>query len=158
MQNLDISTIVFAIVAIFVVFKLRSVLGTRSGAERPPVDRTPPRGPSDFKSAPAGGNVISLGLAAKPAGQPDEAGAVAERWKGFAEPGSTVAAGFDAIAAADRGFAPASFLSRRALGLRDGRRRLSPQGTCRPCAGCSRPTFSPISTKRFGRVRPPGKR
>jgi predicted lipid-binding transport protein (Tim44 family) len=111
MQNFDISTIVFAIVAIFVVFKLRSVLGTRSGAERPPVDRTPPRGPSDFKSAPTGGNVISLGVAAKAPGRPDEAGAVAERWRGFAEPGSTVAAGFDAIAAADRGFAPAGFLS-----------------------------------------------
>ncbi len=38
MENLDISTIVFAIVAIFVVFKLRSVLGTRNGAERPPAD------------------------------------------------------------------------------------------------------------------------
>src|SRR5260370_15118783 len=42
MPGLDISTIVFAIIAIFVVWKLRSVLGTRSGAERPPID--PARG------------------------------------------------------------------------------------------------------------------
>jgi len=111
MQNLDISTIVFAIVAIFVVFKLRSVLGTRNGAERPPVDPTPPRGPNDFNSPPAKGNVIPLGVAARAAGRPDEAAPALDRWKGFAEPGSPVAAAFDAIAAADGGFAPDSFLS-----------------------------------------------
>ena len=54
MQNLDISTIIFAIVAIFVVVKLRSVLGTRNGAERPPQNRAPSsRAPGDFR-APAG--------------------------------------------------------------------------------------------------------
>ncbi len=112
MENLDISTIIFAIVAIFVVFKLRSVLGTRSGAERPPVDPTPPQhGQNDLKSAPVGGNVIPLGVAARGAGRPDQAGAAAERWKDFAEPGSALAAGFDAIASADRGFAPDGFLS-----------------------------------------------
>ncbi len=111
MQDLDISTIVFAIVAIFVVFKLRSVLGTRGGAQRPPVDPTPPRAPSDFQSAPAGANVVPLGLAGRAAGRTDDAARAPERWKGFAEPGSEVAAGFDAIAAADRGFAPDRFLS-----------------------------------------------
>ncbi len=112
MENLDISTIIFAIVAIFVVFKLRSVLGTRTGAERPPADSAPPsRGQNDLKNAPAAGNVIPLGVAAKVAGRPGEASAAADRWKGFAEPGSAVAAGFDAIAAADRGFAPDSFLA-----------------------------------------------
>ncbi len=112
MQNLDVSTIVFAIVAIFVVFKLRSVLGTRNGAQRPPIDpKAPSRGPNDLKSAPVGGNVVPLGLAARAGGRPDEAGAAAERWKGFAEPGSAVAEGFDAIAAVDRGFAPDGFLS-----------------------------------------------
>jgi predicted lipid-binding transport protein (Tim44 family) len=112
MQNLDISTIVFAVVAIFVVFKLRSVLGTRNGAERPPAESAPPpRGQNGVKSAPAGGTVLPLEVAAKAAGRPEEAGAAAERWQGLAEPGSAVAAGFDAIAAADRGFAPAGFLA-----------------------------------------------
>lgn len=112
MGNLDVSTIIFAIVAIFVVFKLRSVLGTRNGAERPPVDPTPPsRGPGDFRSAPIGGNVIPLGAAARAAGRADEAGAPTNRWNGFAEPGSPMAAGLDAIAAADRGFAPDHFLA-----------------------------------------------
>ena len=111
MQDLDISTIVFAIVAIFVIFKLRSVLGARGGAPRPPVDPNPPRAPSELQNAPAEGNVVSLGLAARAGRAPDAAAGAAERWKGFAEPGSEVAAGFDAIAAADRGFAPDRFLS-----------------------------------------------
>ena len=110
MQDLDISTIVFAIVAIFVVFKLRSVLGTRSGPPRPPVDPALPRAPSELQNAPAVGNVVPLGLAGRASAPPDEAVAP-ERWKGFAEPGSEIAAGFDAIAAADRGFAPDRFLS-----------------------------------------------
>lgn len=111
MQDLDISTIVFAIVAIFVVFKLRSVLGTRSGPQRPPVDPAPPRPQTDFQSAPAAGNVVPLGVAGKAGGRMEEAAPAPERWKGFAEPGSALAAGFDAIAAADRGFAPDRFIS-----------------------------------------------
>jgi predicted lipid-binding transport protein (Tim44 family) len=112
MGNLDISTIIFAIVAIFVVFKLRSVLGTRNGAERPPVDPTPPPPPrGDLKNAPATGNVIPLGVAARTGSRPEEAPAPADRWKGYAEPGSALAAGFDAVAGADRSFTPESFLS-----------------------------------------------
>jgi predicted lipid-binding transport protein (Tim44 family) len=111
MENLDISTIVIAIVAILVVFKLRSVLGTRGGAPRPPVEPAPPRGANDAKGAAGSGNVIPLGVAARTAARPDEAVAAADRWKGFAEPGSAVAAGFEAIAAVDRGFAPGGFLS-----------------------------------------------
>jgi predicted lipid-binding transport protein (Tim44 family) len=112
MQNLDISTIVFAIVAIFVVFKLRSVLGTRNGAERPPNDRAPSsRVPGDFSPPPpAGGNVIPLGVAPRAAARPEEASPQPDRWKGFAQPDSPVAAGLDAIAAADRDFAPDRFL------------------------------------------------
>lgn len=36
MQNFDILTLVFLGLAIFVIYKLRSVLGTRTGTERPP--------------------------------------------------------------------------------------------------------------------------
>jgi len=111
MQDLDISTIVFAIVAIFVAFKLRSVLGTRSGPQRPPVDPTPPHAPGDLQNAPAGAKVVPLGLVARTGARPDEAAGAPERWKGFAEPGAELAAGFDAIAAADRGFAADRFLS-----------------------------------------------
>src|ERR1700758_2474047 len=105
MPGMDISTIIFAIIAIFVVWKLRSVLGTRNGAERPPVDPTYGLGPgrNGANGVPPMGQVIRLPTAppvAAPSGfaAPD----VAARWKGFAEPGTKLAAGLDAIAAADR--------------------------------------------------------
>ena len=106
MQNLDPSTIIFAIVAIFVVFKLRSVLGTRNG---PPQDRAPMRGPGDFRSPPNGGNVVPLGAAARGFARPDQA-APSDRWNGFAQAGSPLAAGLDAVAAADPDFTPDRFL------------------------------------------------
>jgi predicted lipid-binding transport protein (Tim44 family) len=111
MQNLDLSTIIFAIVAIFVVVKLRSVLGTRNGAEPPPQNRAPTsRVPGDFPP-PAGGNVIPLGAAARGASRVEEAAPSPDRWKGFAQAGSPLAAGLDAIAAVDPDFAPDRFLS-----------------------------------------------
>src|ERR1700687_887950 len=60
MPGLDLPTIVFAIIAIFVVWKLRSVLGTRNGAERPPFDPT---------SGPNSGRNGANGVQAQPMGQ-----------------------------------------------------------------------------------------
>lgn len=99
MLNLDVSTIVFAVVAIFVVFKLRQVLGTRTGNEqRPPI--MPPAPPSNS-------NVVSIGAAQRTgAAAPPPA---ADRWKGFAEAGTPLAAGLDAIAAREP-FDPGQFL------------------------------------------------
>ncbi|NGP16728.1 Tim44/TimA family putative adaptor protein [Devosia chinhatensis] len=37
---LDLPTLIAIVVAVFVLFRLRSVLGTRTGTERPPVDRS----------------------------------------------------------------------------------------------------------------------
>ena len=105
-MQIDIPTIVFALVAVFVAWKLRSVLGTR-GPERPPFDRRPTGG---FNPPPGGGEVVPLKpapAAARTAPPPP----APDRWKGFAAPGSPVAAGFDAIAAADPSFTPDSFLS-----------------------------------------------
>ena len=104
-MQIDIPTVVFALVAIFVVWKLRSVLGSRGPLQPPPVDRRMgggfnPPGP------PRGGQVIDLKPA--PATAPSPA---TDRWEGFAAPGSPVAAGFAAIAAVDPSFAPDSFLS-----------------------------------------------
>ncbi|MGA2792262.1 MAG: Tim44/TimA family putative adaptor protein [Roseiarcus sp.] len=115
MPNLDISTVVFAIIAIFVVWKLRSVLGMRNGAERPPFDSAP--GPGSGRN-PANG-VQPMGQVVRLPTAPPAAAALAgaavsgagPRWKGFAEPGSNVAAGLDAIAGADPSFSPEGFLS-----------------------------------------------
>jgi predicted lipid-binding transport protein (Tim44 family) len=103
MENLDVTTVVFAIVAIFVAVKLRSVLGTRTGAERRPLD-TPPPPPG---SAPTD-NVVPFGLGRRPA--PPVAAPALDRWRGFAEPGTPLAQGFDAIAAREPQFSPEGFL------------------------------------------------
>lgn len=97
MPELDIPTLIFAILAIVVAVKLRSVLGTRNGAERPPVGPAP---------GPANSNVVPmLGLARKAA-----SAAPAAPWKDVAEPGTPLANGLDAIAAVDSDFTAAHFL------------------------------------------------
>jgi predicted lipid-binding transport protein (Tim44 family) len=105
MQNFDVSTVVFAVIAIFVVFKLRSVLGARTGAERRRMDPTTPQRAPDVART---GNVIPLAGAARNGGL---APAPADRWKGFAEPGSPIESGLDAVAAAEPAFSAANFIS-----------------------------------------------
>jgi predicted lipid-binding transport protein (Tim44 family) len=115
MPGLDMSTIVFAIIAIFVVWKLRSVLGTRNGAERPPIDPGvgPNLGPNGANAPKPMGQVVHLPTAPRDGVAPTGAASSdpLTRWKGFAEPDSKVATGLDAIAAADPGFSPDSFLA-----------------------------------------------
>lgn len=108
-DSLDMTTIIFALLAVFLVWKLRSLLGTRSGNEKPPsnpfLDRVRGRGkpPSDGTN-----KIETLPGAAQPAGAAQVS--QAERWKGFAEPGSKAWAGLDQIAATDRTFAAQPFL------------------------------------------------
>jgi len=113
-DSFDMTTIIFALLAVFVVWKLRSILGTRSGTEKPPsnpfLNRAP--GPASARRDDAENKIITL------PGAPDLSAGVrnaapadqAERWKGFAEPGSKAWAGLDAIAAADRSFAIQPFV------------------------------------------------
>jgi predicted lipid-binding transport protein (Tim44 family) len=96
-----ILTLIFLGLAVFVIIKLRSVLGTRTGFERPPEairremeERQRPPAQAD--------NVVPLPTAARPPQQPEMT--QADRWKGVAEAGTPVAAGLDAIAAADPTF------------------------------------------------------
>jgi predicted lipid-binding transport protein (Tim44 family) len=103
MPEFDLPTVIFALVAVFVAWKLRSVLGMRQDSERPggmlaPLRRVPgPAGPPVAKPDPA---------VPAPAAAP-----AADRWKGVAEPDPAVWTGLDAITAADRGFTPQAFLS-----------------------------------------------
>jgi predicted lipid-binding transport protein (Tim44 family) len=103
---LDPSTIIFALLAIFVLWKLRSVLGTRTGNEKPP-----PPGSLFRRSVETNDNkVVPLpGVAPRPA--PPAPPAEPDRWKPYAEPGSKVAEGLDAIAAASPGFSVEAFIS-----------------------------------------------
>jgi predicted lipid-binding transport protein (Tim44 family) len=103
MPDIDLPTVIFALVALFVAFKLRSVLGTRNDGERP-----------------SGGLLASLRRAPSPVSPPVAPSAQAapgpatepqatERWGGYAE--TEAWSGLDAIAAADRSFEPQAFLA-----------------------------------------------
>jgi predicted lipid-binding transport protein (Tim44 family) len=105
MPEIDLPTVIFALVALFVAYKLRSVLGMRQDSERQagggllaPLRRVP--APPTAPAAPPEG--ATSALAPPPA---------VDRWKGVAESDPAVWSGLDAIAAADRGFSPQAFLS-----------------------------------------------
>jgi predicted lipid-binding transport protein (Tim44 family) len=103
MHDLDPSTIIFALLAIFVVWKLRSVLGTRTGSEKPPAT------PFLRRAVETNDNkVVPLPSDAPPPtlGQPNP-----DRWKPYAEPGSKAAEGLDTVAATSPGFAIEGFVS-----------------------------------------------
>src|ERR1700751_2673680 len=106
----DIYTIIFLALAVFIFLRLRSVLGQRTGRERPPYDPYSAR--DAVRAATTNDKVVTLPTrpaeaAPKPAAEP----APAERWKDVAEPGSAIASGLDAIAAADSVFDIKHFLT-----------------------------------------------
>lgn len=108
----DIYTIIFLALAVFIFLRLRSVLGQRTGRERPPYDPYAAREPS----RPAADNVVALPNRAadtnvKKTEETAEPAAPVDRWTGVAATGSPLAAGLDAVAAADREFDAKHFLT-----------------------------------------------
>jgi predicted lipid-binding transport protein (Tim44 family) len=108
--DVDIYTIIFLALAVFIFLRLRSVLGQRTGSERPPYDRAAPnvvqRTQDNNNVVPMPGAVIDQAPLA-----PSADVAPADRWKDVAEPGSPLAAGLDAIAVHDSSFDPRHFIS-----------------------------------------------
>ncbi|WP_036284493.1 Tim44/TimA family putative adaptor protein [Methylocystis sp. ATCC 49242] len=111
-EPFDPSLVVFAALAVFVIWKLRSVLGVRVDRDAPPPAQFQPRRPS-----PAGATPL-------PGAAPLDDGAAARRnvpasWEGVAEKGGAAASGLDAIAAADPRFDGQAFLdgARRAYDM-----------------------------------------
>jgi predicted lipid-binding transport protein (Tim44 family) len=108
--DVDIYTIIFLALAVFIFLRLRSVLGQRTGSERPPYDRAAPnvvqRTQDNNNTVPMPGAVIDQAPLA-----PSADVAPADRWKGLAEPGTPLAAGLDAIVAQDSSFDPRHFIS-----------------------------------------------
>ena len=106
-MSFDPLNILLLAVALVVFWRLRSVLGTRTGTEKPPFDlfgsRRGPQEPS--------GTVTRL-----PEAAPVPANDVGDReppppvWKGYAEEGSALATALTAMAESDPGFTPRSFL------------------------------------------------
>ena len=105
----DIYTIIFLALAVFIFLRLRSVLGQRTGRERPPYD---PYSARDTVRPSTNDNVVALpGRGGEGPTKPAEAAEPpAERWKGIAEAGSAVAAGLDAIVRDDRSFDAKEFI------------------------------------------------
>ena len=79
MPEIDLPTVIFALVALFVAYKLRSVLGVRNNSERQPGGLLAP-----LRRAPGPPNpAVVQSDGAAPASVPPPA---ADRWKGVAEP------------------------------------------------------------------------
>lgn len=110
-DSFDITTLIFIVLAIFVIWRLRSVLGQKTGNEQPPFDplsrRDAPLKPGNAPAEPDH-NVVRLpgvnGARPAPEVQP------ADRWKGIAEPGTPMAQALDGIARIEPGFDAPVFL------------------------------------------------
>jgi predicted lipid-binding transport protein (Tim44 family) len=107
----DIYTIIFLALAVFIFLRLRSVLGQRTGRERPPYDPYATREPA----RPSAEKVVALPNRSPDAAQKPTSLAApvpnAERWAGIAAAGSPLAAGLDAILGADQTFDAKHFLT-----------------------------------------------
>jgi predicted lipid-binding transport protein (Tim44 family) len=109
-DSLDIYTILFLVLAVFILLRLRSVLGTRTGNERPPYDPFSSREAAKPAPQPNSDNVVTLpGRTAEPE-RPVAAEPAEDRWADVAQPGTPLADQLDAIAAADPTFSAKPFL------------------------------------------------
>ena len=98
----DIYSVIFLVIAVAIFWKLRSVLGTRTGAEKPPVDRflAPKQGNGD--------NVVPL---ARPPNGPATTPIVPEPEDADGVSPSALDEALRLIAQADRGFDQTHFLA-----------------------------------------------
>src|SRR5260370_35343678 len=88
-------------VAVSIFLKLRSVLGQRTGRERPPYD---PYSAADPVRNSPGDKVVALPQRPSEPARPAESAELPDRYSGVATPGSAGARGVDAIVAADKNF------------------------------------------------------
>jgi predicted lipid-binding transport protein (Tim44 family) len=113
-RDVDIYTIIFLALAVFIFLRLRSVLGQRTGGERPPYDR-PARDVLQGRGGDAGrgDNVVPIpgGIIDQAPLAPADPAPTPERWKGTAEPGSDLARGLDDIVKQDSSFDPKHFVA-----------------------------------------------
>lgn len=112
MNGFDITTLLFLVIAVAVFLRLRSVLGRRTGNERPRYD---PFSAQDARGgpAPARDNVVTLPRSERrpPVDEADARRMADERLKDIAPPESELARKLGAILQADSSFEPNHFLS-----------------------------------------------
>ena len=115
-QAFDPLNLLILAIAVVIFFRLRSVLGRRTGNERPPFDpfaarrRNGQNGQAGPPEA-ASGNVVTLPRDRGSEAKPQDAEPAAPVWTGYAEEGSALATGLERIAAADPEFTPSSFIA-----------------------------------------------
>jgi predicted lipid-binding transport protein (Tim44 family) len=110
---LDIPTLIAIGVAIFVLFRLRQVLGTRTGRERSPIERRPEAEAKPVVRPDTDEKVVTLKRAPVPETPEDSerhARKLAAEIEQFSRGDEKVAAGLRAVAEADAGFSPKSFM------------------------------------------------
>jgi predicted lipid-binding transport protein (Tim44 family) len=105
MEFFDIGTIFFLVAAVVIFYQLRSVLGRRTGNERPPFDPYSTK-PAEKEAAAAPGNVVSLPRRRSGA-EPERDYAAIDA---FAKPGTDLNKGLRAIKDADPSFDPKGFV------------------------------------------------
>lgn len=105
----DITTIIFLVLAVVIFLRLRSVLGRRTGHERPPMDMS--------GGAQAGGSDKVVNLPTRNQPQPDRPSmqlpaeeVTADDWKKYAAPGSALSDRLLEVRGLDQSFEPAEFL------------------------------------------------
>jgi predicted lipid-binding transport protein (Tim44 family) len=110
-EAFDIYTLLFLVLAVVIFIRLRSVLGRRTGSERPPYD---PYTRADAKQSAPEGTVVALprGRTGQPANEPTGPSAedIEERLERFAKKDSPLSKSLTALIKADPSFDPAQFL------------------------------------------------
>jgi len=109
-MNVDILTVIALVAAIVLFLRLRSVLGRRTGSERPPSD------PFTRREAPRGSPDKVVSLPRRPVEREEakpevETAAIDEKIRTLAPAGSMLNEGLKAIVTADRTFDPDAFLT-----------------------------------------------
>lgn len=105
-DTFDVTTLIFLALAVFVIWRLRSVLGQKTGAERSPfrpVERNGTEPPGARKD---GDNVVRL----PGADRAPQATAPVRDWRGIAQPGSAVANGLEQVLQVEPDFDPSGFV------------------------------------------------
>ena len=110
-EAFDIYTLLFLVLAVVIFIRLRSVLGRRTGSERPPYD---PYTRADAKQSAPEGTVVALprGRTGQPANEPAGPSAedIEERLERYAKKDSPLSKSLTALIKADPSFDPAQFL------------------------------------------------
>ncbi|MFM8747653.1 MAG: Tim44/TimA family putative adaptor protein [Aestuariivirga sp.] len=109
-MNFDPLNILLLAVALVVFWRLRSVLGTRTGTEKPPFDPFGAKRTESPVRQDGRDNVVRLPQGAPASGADSDQEPAPPVWQGYAEAGSPLALGLEQVAENDPSFSPRSFL------------------------------------------------